>query len=190
MRVKSIPFNMKWNVDDELRERPVSSEEMVEGLNFLMDCLNIDSLSIQTRAKIIGWIGVYARIAKDYHLSTDYLKQAIKLYEDLGDARGAFVQKLRLACTWHWKGKIREAGHLFHQLLQEVEQNEKLDGYRDFLYQHYGKFQLDRGKPELAMNYFREALHIREGKGDQELIETTKKCLHKCREKLRHTEIL
>ncbi|MBO8154876.1 MAG: hypothetical protein H0Z32_00325 [Bacillaceae bacterium] len=184
MNVKSIPFNMELSYDDELREQPVRSDEMMEGLNFLMDCLNIDSISRKTQAQIAGWIGVYARIARDYHVSVQYLKEAINLFEEMSETRGAFVQKLQLANTLHWKGEHTEAKRLFMELLQVTEENRVLEEYRDFLYQHYGKFLMDEGNPELARKYLQEALVIRKIKGNDELIQSTKMCLSKCLEQI------
>jgi hypothetical protein len=47
----------------------------------------------------------------------------------------------------------------------------------DFALQHYGKHLIDAGRVEEAVVCLREALRLRQAKGDKELIESTIKAL-------------
>ncbi|WP_035436109.1 tetratricopeptide repeat protein [Bacillus sp. UNC322MFChir4.1] len=176
-KMKHIPFEMGYTFDENLREQPISLEQMKQGIAFLKTNLTTSGISY---AKQCGLIGTYERIAGNLSESKFYLRQAIEQYETSQHIRGLFINKLRLAHVYHWERNFEEAHKIFNELLHLLQQNE-LTTYEDFFYQHYGKCKIDEGNISTALTYFQKALQIRVKKGDQELIRSTEQCIQYCR---------
>lgn len=164
---------MGYTFDENLREKPISLAEMKQGIVFLKEHLHESSLY----RKNSGLIGVYERIAGNHSDSEYYLQKAIEYYTQTDNIQGLFINKLRLAHTYHWKGKFPAANTLFTELLQTLPD---LPAYEDFFYQHYGKSKLDEGDFHTALTCFQKALQIRLQKGNEELIHSTKLCITYC----------
>ncbi|KAA0749617.1 hypothetical protein DN389_03360 [Bacillus sp. AY3-1] len=169
----NIPFEMGYTFDENLREKPISLAEMKQGIVFLKEHLHEDSLY----GKSCGLIGVYERIAGNLSESKYYLQEAIENYTQTDNIQGLFINKPRLAHTYHWERKFPAANALFTELLQTLPD---LPAYEDFFYQHYGKSKLDEGYFHTALSYFQKALQIRLQKGNEELIHSTKLCITYC----------
>ncbi|MDC7975660.1 MULTISPECIES: hypothetical protein [Bacillus] len=169
----NIPFEMGYTFDENLREKPISLAEMKQGIAFLKEHLHEDS----SYGKNCGLIGVYERIAGNLSKSKYYLQEAIQYYTQIENIKGIFINKLRLAHTYHWERKFPAANALFTELLQTLPD---LPIYEDFFYQHYGKSKLDEGDFHTALSYFQKALQIRLQKGNEELIHSTKLCITYC----------
>ncbi|EMI9089989.1 hypothetical protein COD05_22135 [Bacillus cereus] len=169
----NIPFEMGYTFDENLREEPLSLAEMKQGIVLLKKHLQEGSLY----GKNCGLIGVYERIAGNLPESKCYLQEAIAYYTNLNNKEGLFVNKLRLAHTYHWEQNFHTANTLFTEL-QHMLPN--VPTYKDFFYQHYGKSKLDEGDFHTALTYFQKALQIRLQKGNEELIHSTKLCIAYC----------
>lgn len=175
--MKHIPFEMGYTFDENLREKPLSLEQMKQGITFLKTNLTTPGISY---AKQCGLIGAYERIVGNLSESKFYLQQAIEQCEISQHIQGRFINKLRLAHVYHWERNFKEAHKIFNELLHLLQQNE-LAVYKDFFYQHYGKCKIDEGDISTAFTYFQRALQIRLKKGDQELIDSTEQCIQYCR---------
>ncbi|WP_131100895.1 hypothetical protein [Bacillus sp. SYJ] len=164
---------MGYTFDENLREKPISLAEMKQGIVFLKEHLHESSLY----GKNSGLIGVYERIAGNLSDSEYYLQKAIEYYTQTDNIQGLFINKLRLAHTYHWERKFAAANTIFIELLQTLPD---LPAYEDFFYQHYGKSKLDKGHFQTALTCFQKALQIRLQKEDEELIHSTKLCIAYC----------
>ncbi|MED1089344.1 hypothetical protein [Bacillus paramycoides] len=169
----NIPFEMGYTFDNSLREKPLSLAEMKQGIAFLKEHLQEDPLY----GKNCGLIGVYERIVGNLSESKYYLHEAITYFTKLENNQGLFINKLRLAHTYHWERDFYKANALFTELLPTLP---NFPTYEDFLYQHYGKIKLDEGDLHTALSYFQKALQIRLQKGNEELIRSTKMCIEYC----------
>ncbi|OQR53679.1 hypothetical protein [Bacillus sp. CDB3] len=169
----NIPFEMGYTFDENLREKPISLAEMKQGIVFLKKYLQKGNVY----GKDCGLIGVYERIAGNLSESKYYLQEAIEYYTQTDNIQGLFINKLRLAHTYHWERKFSAANTLFIELLETLP---NLPAYEDFFYQHYGKSKLDEGYFHTALSYFQKALKIRLRKGNEELIHSTKFCIEYC----------
>ena len=169
----NIPFEMGYTFDENLREKPISLAEMKQGIAFLKEHLHEDS----SYGKNCGLIGVYERIAGNLSKSKYYLQEAIQYYTQIENIKGIFINKLRLAHTYHWERKFTAANALFTELLQTLPD---FPTYEDFFYQHYGKSKLDEGDFHTTLTCFQKALQVRLQKGDEELIHSTKLCITYC----------
>ncbi|SCN38080.1 Uncharacterized protein BC067498_04682 [Bacillus cereus] len=101
----NIPFEMGYTFDENLREKPISLAEMKQGITFLKEHLHEDSLY----GKSCGLIGVYKRIAGNLSESNYYLQEAIEYYIQTENIQRLFINKLRLAHTYHWERKFSAA---------------------------------------------------------------------------------
>ncbi|MFV8520510.1 hypothetical protein ABEX39_20265 [Bacillus albus] len=169
----NIPFEMGYTFDENLREKPISLAEMKQGIAFLKEHLHEGPLY----GKNCGLIGVYERIAGNLSKSKYYLQEALQYYTQIDNMKGIFINKLRLAHTYHWERKFTAANALFTELLQTLPD---FPTYEDFFYQHYGKSKLDEGDFHTALPCFQKALQVRLQKGDEELIHSTKLCITYC----------
>ncbi|OJE42252.1 hypothetical protein BAQ47_07455 [Bacillus tropicus] len=169
----NIPFEMGYTFDENLREKPLSLAEMKQGIVFLKEHLHEGPLY----GKNCGLIGVYERITGNLSSCKYYLQEEIAYYTNLNNKEGLFVNKLRLAHTYHWGQNFHAANTLFTEL-QHMLPN--VPTYKDFFYQHYGKSKLDEGYFHTALTYFQKALQIRLQKGNEELIHSTKLCIAYC----------
>ena len=169
----NIPFEMGYTFDENLREKPISLAEMKQGILFFFQHLHERSLY----GKNCGLIGVYERIAGNLSDSEYYLQKAIEYYTQTDNIQVLFINKLRLAHTYHWERKFAAANKIFAEFLKTLPD---LPAYEDFFYQHYGKSKLDEGDFQTALTCFQKALQIRLQKGNEELIHSTTLCIEHC----------
>ncbi|MEC2921586.1 hypothetical protein [Bacillus tropicus] len=169
----NIPFEMGYTFDENLREKPISLAEMKQGIVLLKEHLHEGPL----HGENCGLIGVYERITGNLSDSKYYLQKAIEYYTQTDNIQGLFINKLRLAHTYHWERNFSAANTIFAELLQTLPD---LPAYEDFFYQHYGKSKLDEGDFHTALTCFQKALQIRLQKGNEELIHSTTLCIEHC----------
>jgi len=87
------------------------------------------------------------------------------------------VSLLRLGEAIKYKGNPKEALIIFNDVLDKCKANNNLL-YVDFAMQHRGKCLLELGEITEAEKCFKEALKLRELKGDESLIESTRQALY------------
>ena len=145
----NIPFEMGYTFDENLREKPLSLVEMKQGIVLLKEHLHEGPLY----GKNCGLIGVYERITGNLSDSKYYLQKAIVYYTQTDNIQGLFINKLRLAHTYHWERNFSAANTIFAELLQTLLD---LPAYEDFFYQHYGKSKLDEGDFHTALTCFQK----------------------------------
>lgn len=185
MNMSDIPFNLDFYFDENLREVPISKNEMIKGIEFLKKQQSRFRNNERELGKIYGLIGVYSRIINEMEESKKYLRLAIDASECINNHRSLFVNKLRLAHTYQWEKDFQQSNEIFEKLIKEVEMGNEYEGYLDFVYQHYAKNLFDQEDYHLAINYFHKALNIRFQKGQRELIESTKFAINICSKKLK-----
>jgi tetratricopeptide (TPR) repeat protein len=187
VRVEDIPFNMNTEIRDDLRDIPVDTIQMRQGLKWLSEQLKeIDENSLEA-ASLLTLRGGYSRIVMDLDEAISDLKKAHHLFEIHGKKLYAIATQIRLAHALHWKEKYTEAFALFKSLLQVCKAGEGRR-YLDFVFQHYGKCLLDAGQLQQGLDQFLQAHAIRVQKGDLELISSTEKAILYARDLLNDRE--
>ncbi|WP_316568947.1 tetratricopeptide repeat protein [Neobacillus sp. YIM B06451] len=179
----NIPFNMEFTFDKNLWEVPVSQTEMEQGVQFLKKQLAGLATSEAEQASIYGLVGVYSRILRKFEESKSNLQVAIELNRKANNKKGLFVNELRLAHTYQWEGNFHQANKLFTKLIDEAEKSDILEVYLDFIYQHQGRNLFDQKNYWMAEDFFKKALHIRNTKGNEELLISTRHALSVCAER-------
>ncbi|WP_374015829.1 tetratricopeptide repeat protein [Paenibacillus thiaminolyticus] len=183
----TIPYNMNFVFDEALHEKPIDTEDMNRGIDYLKK-----QFTREPTAGTAGLIGTYSRIVNDFDNAKKYLTIAIKLNKSRNNERGVFANKIRLANTYQWNKEYAEADILFHELEEEIATVDisTREIYEDFLYQHFGKNKFDQEQYEEALIHFNKALQIRLNKGNQELIQSTTLAIDTTRKKINMTNVL
>ncbi|MGP4081406.1 tetratricopeptide repeat protein [Pseudalkalibacillus sp. R45] len=178
---KSIPFNMEFTFDKDLREKPVDFENMKSGVHYMIE--QIESVKDpDAEARLYGEIGVYSRIIGELDDSERFLQTAINLHTLRKNLSSVFINQLRLAHTYQWQREFNKANKLFNELIKKVHDHSRYEPYKDFLYQHYGKCKYDESEFEAAYSLFQVALKIRKEKGDYSLVRSTEVSINRCKE--------
>jgi tetratricopeptide (TPR) repeat protein len=175
MKVDDIPFDMSTETDDELRDIPVDTAQMRQGIQWLTAQLNeLDENSLEA-AYLLTLRGGFSRIVMDLDEAIRDLKAAHHLFEMNGKSLHALSTQIRLAHALHWKEKYVEAFNLFKSLAKSCTGDAKK--YLDFVYQHHGKCLLDAGRLQEGLDMLLLAHGIRVQKGDLELIASSEKAI-------------
>lgn len=173
MNAISIPFDVSFHFNEQLREIPNSPEQMQRAVDFLQLQLENTTNNLRQQLYLYSVIGVYARILGNFQLAYTALTNAIALSEQLNDECLKMINELRLAHLYQWQQRYALSDRLFQELLERCSSNPKLEQYLDLVYQHAGKLKFDQGQYELAQHYFEQALALRWRKGDRRLIKST-----------------
>lgn len=126
----------------------------------------------QTLLRMLGSLGTYARLLQRYAESVALLHEALQLSQDLHLKAFEAANLIRLGTSYQYAGDNHRAETLFLQALQLTEQPEA-HAYRDFAWQHLGKFLAEQGMYQEAQNCFLAALELRKSKADPDLIAST-----------------
>lgn len=140
------------------------------------------------RIRLLGLIGGYARILKEFTLALSALTTAIQEAELIGDQRLKIVNMIRLATVYQWQQDYSTSEALFAMAIAQCQANPDLANYLDFAYQHFGKSKFDQQQYDEAKRYFQQALELRQQKGDRELIASTQHAIVTVERRLGHAD--
>jgi tetratricopeptide (TPR) repeat protein len=179
-----LPFDTSFSFDESLHEVPTSPAEMQQAIRYLTQRLATIPEQSQQAITMLGMIGSYARIVRDFIQAEHALGQAIEQSAQCDDPTLHFINQLRLAHVYQWQGQYTRSTPFFEALLQRCQHDPRLAAYRDFAYQHAGKNRFDQGDYHGALDYFLHALALREDKGDVALLESTRYAVMVTQQKL------
>jgi tetratricopeptide (TPR) repeat protein len=173
-----IPFDVSFHFNEDLHDIPNNPAEMRQALTFLQSQLKSDAIETKCQIQLLGLIGGYARMLKDFAVGQQSLTLAVELSELIGDRRLRTANLIRLAQVYHWQQNYTIAEALFEEAIAICQRDIYLASYLDFAYQHAGKCKFDRQQYEEARYYFERALSLRNSKGDRSLIDSTQLAIH------------
>ncbi|GET44208.1 tetratricopeptide repeat protein [Microseira wollei] len=168
-----IPFDVSYHFDDDLHDVPNNAAQMRQALTFLQSQLNERGIETKRQIQLLGLIGGYARMLKDFATARMALSSAVDLSELLGDQRLRIANLIRLAHVYQSQQEYRLSEELFEEAIASCKRDPDLGSYLDFAYQHAGKCKFDQQQYEEALYYFEQALSLRSSKGDRSLIDST-----------------
>jgi tetratricopeptide (TPR) repeat protein len=168
-----IPFDVSYHFNENLQDVPNNPDEVKHAIAFLLGQLSKEEIESRQRIQLLGLVGVYARMLKDFATAQQALTSAIELSELLGDKRLKTANLIRLAHVHQWWQEYALSEALFEEVIMACQQDRDLASYLDFAYQHMGKCKFDQQQYKEAQNYFEQALVLRNNKGDQSLIDST-----------------
>ncbi|MFN8578715.1 MAG: hypothetical protein U0354_17945 [Candidatus Sericytochromatia bacterium] len=177
----NINFDMSYSIDnDSLRAYPNNKNSMLLGILHLQEYLKLlDNKDAKEKAKLLSKISYYQKLIGNYIDSEKNQLKSIKIFEKIDDKKSRFISLIRLAQIYQFKNNYDKSTEIFNQLELEIDKDKNLDSYRDFLYQHIGKNEFEKKNYKLALDYFYKALDIRNNKGDNDLIESTKLAINR-----------
>lgn len=174
---------MLYHFDDNLHEVPNDPAEIAAEIARLKDEA-VSTTDDLERAKLLGMLGAYQRIMNQLDAAAETLNQAVELSK--GHAKFSLVNRLRLAHVHQWQKDYASSNQEFDKLVVEVESDEHVAMYRDFVYQHAGKNRFDQQDYAGALAYFEKALAIRQEKQDNSLIDSTQHAIQITKARLQH----
>lgn len=144
------------------------------------DCEALDQArSVQDEARqleLLTWIGADTIILGKEAEALPFIEQALALARKRGDQPLEIENLLNLATAQQYLGKRELAQVLFQQALEKGRAYRVRD-YEDFVLHHRGRCYVEQGKINEARVCFEQALTLREEKGDQRFIASTRKAL-------------
>ena len=166
--------DLSYHFDADLRDVPNAPVEMRQETERMKAELSSDSISAYERLRLLGHLGVYLRMLGDLQSAEEWLTEAIALSEEVDRRMSALANRLRLAHVYQWQRRFDLSDALFKQAVAVCSGTPEFADYLDFACQHFGKSLFDQGRYREAEGLFKKALHIREAKGDKDLIESSR----------------
>jgi tetratricopeptide (TPR) repeat protein len=180
----SIPYNVQYTFDANLREQPFDAQAMANGVAWLARRIASSGADRHALARLKGMHGVYCRILGMLDEALLSLEQAVVMAESVLDARLVFINQLRLAHVYQWQGRFDLSTPMFEALLQRAESDRHLGLLLDFALQHAGKNAFDQGKYAEALSHFAGALALRRLKNDARLLASTETAIAAARQRM------
>ncbi len=172
MTIKSSDFDLSFSYGNDLTEKPNDPKSFHEGILHLEKVATKEKDKLK-KGKLFSLIGSHYRICGDNSMSEKYLLRALSLIDKSKNKSEYFVATLRLAHTFQKQKKFDLSLQLFNELKILCDEEEGLNGYSDFLFQHIGKLNFDQKKYKAALSNFERARELRLSKGDRELLAST-----------------
>ena len=182
-----LPYDLTYRYDDTLRPIPNNPTEMALAIQYLLEAAANPRGSTVDRVRQLGRAGIYRATLGELDSAEALLNEALELAGALDNARQHVVLRLRLGQVYQWQGRYPEADRLFADEIARCRADARVADYLDFALQHAGKCQFDQGRYEAAIACFREALALREQKGMEESIESTRYALDVAQQRQRES---
>jgi tetratricopeptide (TPR) repeat protein len=177
------PFDVSYHFDEQLHEVPNNPSDMKKAIEWLKQRLG-EEKAWQERLSLLGAIGSFSRILREFSQAEGALLSAITVAEENNNPKGILVNKIRLAHVYQWRSAFEKSNKIFKGLLEQAAKEAGVAEYLDFIYQHAGKNLFDQKDYEHAILFFEKALNIRKNKGDAELIRSTEQAIQVGMQKL------
>ena len=164
-------------LDDRLREVPVDAAAFAAEVERLTDAV---AASHSQPRELLGRLGAAVpalRIAGRLDEAQHAASAAVSLAGLLDDPGAAYDNQLRLATVLHWQGQFALSTPLFDLLVSQARAVAELGDRLDEALHRAALNLLDEGKAGQAAHLLREALALREAKGDATPIEATRRAL-------------
>lgn len=157
-------------MDERQRMVPVDPEELRRAVDRL--------LRAEASVSTLRHAGIGLFVLGEFTRAEQVLREALALAESAvaaADPKPVIAVRINLGDAYRYRGQLPPAGVQYREALQ-LARAASPDSV-DFALQHLGKWHLDRGDPAAAESCLREALVLRQAKGDPELIRSTEATL-------------
>ncbi|MEC4813432.1 MAG: tetratricopeptide repeat protein [Scytonema sp. PMC 1069.18] len=180
-----IPFDVSYHFNSNLYDVPNKPLQVQKAVEWLQSQLTNNANDTHKKIEILGLIGVYSRMLRDFSTARHALSSAIELSESIGSLPHKTVNLIRLAHVYQWQKQFSLSETLFEEVFAYCSNYSELEPYIDFAYQHFGKCKFDQAQYKEAQYCFEKALEIRKSKGDHFLIESTQLALDEALRRIR-----
>ena len=165
-----------FDSNEYLREKtsnPFRMKEIIDiAENLLANITNEDE-----KYFLMGTLGNLYRIYGEQQKAVKILTECVTIANNQNTSNREIVALIRLGEAIKYNGNPMKALEIFNEVLEKCKANNNLL-YLDFAIQHKGKCLLELGGFVEAEKCFKEALKLREFKGDVSLIESTRQALN------------
>lgn len=127
------------------------------------------------RSRLLGYVGNALRLLGRHEEAVAAQRESLAA---ASSSRAALVARLRLGEALRCAELLHEAEAELRAALAASDAHPLL---RDFALQHLGKTLVDAGRAAEAVSVLAEALALREAKGDDSLVESTRLALERAR---------
>lgn len=168
---------LAFRFDERLREVPVDPQAFAAEADRLVDEIAAKRSQPGEQLAALGRAIPALRIAGRLDEARLAASAAVALADLLGDSRAAYLNQLRLAHVMQWQGRHELSTPLFDLLVAQARSMAALEDLLDVALQHAGKDLFDQRRYAQAERFFREALEIRQRKGDAALADSSASAL-------------
>ncbi|PJO40654.1 hypothetical protein [Lysinibacillus xylanilyticus] len=165
-----------FDSNEYLREKtsnPFRMKEIIDiAENLLANITNEDE-----KYFLMGTLGNLYRIYGEQQKAVKILTECVTIANNQNNSNREIVALIRLGEAIKYNDTPMKALEIFNEVLEKCKANNNLL-YLDFAIQHKGKCLLELGGFVEAEKCFKEALKLREFKGDVSLIESTRQALN------------
>ncbi len=182
-----IPHNMNFTYNDELREVPEDSTQMLKGIEWLNEeLIRVSPTDALQSALVLHNLCVYSRITGDYKTAETCGKDAINVFKEKGKSELVFFMKLRMAQLFHYKKNYTQADEIYVKAQKTIEKSKsaQVKKYFEFVLFHLGCLKFEKGFFAEANSLFARALDERLIAGDLQKIQACEKALRLVNEKI------
>lgn len=169
----NAPDPLACRFDERLREVPADPAAFAAEVDRLVEAVSAQRSHPAGQLAALGRAAPALRIAGRLDEARLAASAAVALADLLGDTRAAFANQVRLAHVMQWQRRHDLATPLFERLVAQARAVGELADLLDFALQHAGKDLFDQRYFAQAERCFREALEIRQRKGDAALIDSS-----------------
>jgi tetratricopeptide (TPR) repeat protein len=145
-------------------------QRAVDELRSSLDDSNVPSLVPSLRR-----LGSGLTALREYGEAQRVLERALELASNAGDERAAVAARINLGDAYRYAGDLQSAREHYEIALRHARAS--VPDLVDFALQHQGKYFIDAGRLDDAAACLREALRLREAKGDPSLVTSTRDAL-------------
>lgn len=161
-------------MDARLRMVPVDADALRAAVDARI--AELDSVNgTREHLNLLRRIGSGLTALGDFAMARWMLSQALSYAVNLGDPSAEVAARINLGDALRYAGDMEAAAAQYEPALALARR--AVPDRVDFALQHYGKHLIDAGCIDQAVECLREALRLRQAKGDPVLIESTRKAL-------------
>lgn len=178
-------FNLEYLIGNDLREKPIDAEEYSAAIQFLERSIQNNS-GTDEKGKVHSKLGSLLRIVGRHEES---LFQHLKADEILKhDPKARFINRIRMASAYQFLNQNDKALELLKKCLSDTGTDPVLSNLADYVHQHLGKVYFEMGALEQAIEQIGLALALRNAKGNEELVRSSKFALSKVRSHIQESK--
>ncbi|WP_327681790.1 tetratricopeptide repeat protein [Kitasatospora sp. NBC_00458] len=160
--------------DEDLRMVPTDRAGLIAAVDRLRVELSTGPDPDRTRV-LTRWIGIAQMSLGNHDEARTFLRRSLELAVTRGNVRAVIATELNFGDAHRYAGDVETADALYRSALDTARG--KCPELLDFACQHFGKHLMERGDLTGARAQLQEALRLRIGRGDTELVESTQAAL-------------
>lgn len=173
----SMPYNVTFTLDADLREVPAQPGAMRQAVNWLVKQMGPMQSDNSALARLLSMHGTYSRMLGELDAALQSLERSTVLQVELRDERLSFVNAIRLGQVHQFRKDFEKSDLLLETATREAQSRSALKPFLDRAHQCSGRNLFDQGRFDEALEHFAAALKLREQRNDPELTALARHCV-------------